>query len=133
MGGDEMTTVTAAGDGLNFSVDQGAQRVLTFQCDNPDGSAQDLTGIVVEFSAEATDASQTVKILSTDVSNPMGSVSIPTPTNGQVTLTLSPEATAALYSSRGGYSYWALWAQPGTSSAYTILDGQITPNRVAQP
>jgi hypothetical protein len=128
-----MTTATASGDQLNFSIDQGSQRVLSFQCNNPDGSAQDFTGIVVEFSAEATDTSQTVKILSTDIGNPLGSVSIPTPTNGQVILTLYPEATAALYSNRGGYSYWALWVQAGTSSAYTVLEGQITPNRVAQP
>jgi hypothetical protein len=128
-----MTTTTAAGDQVNFSVDQGAQRVLTFTCKNADGTTQDLTGIVVEFSAEATNESQTIKILSTDGSNPMGSVSIPTPTNGMVTLTLFPAATAALFANRGGFSYWSLWAQPATSSAYTIVDGQITPNRVAQP
>ncbi len=128
-----MTTVTASGDQVNFSVDEGAQRVLTFTCQNSDGSTQNLTGITVEFSAEATNATQTIKILSTDVSNAMGSVSIPTPANGQVILTLYPAATSALYAARGGYSYWALWAQPATSSAYTIVAGQITPNRVAQP
>lgn len=128
-----MTTVTATADQINFSVDEGAQRVLTFTCQNPDGSTQNLTGITVEFSAEAVDFVQSIKILSTDVSNPMGSVSIPTPTNGQITLTLSPAATSALFGNRGGYSYWALWAQPGLSSAYTIVAGQITPNRVAQP
>jgi len=114
-----MATATASGDQLNFSVDQGAQRVLTFQCNNPDGTPQNLTGIVVEFTAEGTDGVQTVNILSTDVSNPLGSVSIPTPANGLVTLTLYPTATLDLYNSRGGYSYWALWAQPGLSSAYT--------------
>lgn len=128
-----MTTATATGDQLNFSVDQGGQRVLTFTAVNPDGSTTNLTGITVEFTAEATNEVNTIKILSTDVSNPMGSVSIPTPTNGQIVLTLYPAATAALFASRGGYSYWALWAQPGTSSAYAIIDGQITPNRVAQP
>lgn len=127
-----MTTVTATGDQLNFSVDEGAQRVLTMTCYNPDGSVQNLTGVTVEFSAEAVDFVQTIKILSTDVSNPMGSVSIPTPTNGQVVLTLYPAATSALFGTRGGYSYWALWAQPATSAAYTIVAGQITPNRVAQ-
>jgi hypothetical protein len=120
-------------DQLNFSVDEGAQRVLTFTCENPDGTPQNFTGIVVEFSAQATDGTQTVKILNTDVSNSMGSVNIPTPTNGQITLTLYPEATEAMFDNRGGYTYWALWAQPNTSSAYTLLNGQITPNRVAQP
>jgi len=128
-----MTTVTASGDQVNFSVDEGSQRVLTFTCQNSNGTTQDLTGIVVEFSAEATNFSQTIKILSTDPSNAMGSVSIPTPTNGQIILTLFPAATSALYASRGGYSYWSLWAQPNTSSAYTIVAGEITPNRVAQP
>lgn len=128
-----MTTVTASGDQVNFSVDEGSQRVLTFTCQNSNGTTQDLTGIVVEFSAEATNFSQTIKILSTDSSNAMGSVSIPTPTNGQIILTLFPAATVALYNSRGGYSYWSLWAQPNTSSAYTIVAGEITPNRVAQP
>lgn len=128
-----MTTVTATADQINFSVDEGAQRVLTFTCKNSDGTTQDLTGIVVEFSAEAVNFVQTIKILSTDVSNAMGSVSIPTPTNGQIILTLFPAATSALFTARGGYSLWALWAQPNTSSAYTIVAGQITPNRVAQP
>src|ERR1700761_9613722 len=113
-----MTTATASGDQLNFSVDQNAQRVLTFQLNNSDGTPQDLTGIVLEFTAEGTDAVQKVKILSTDTGNPMGSVSVPTQANGLVTLTLFPEATAAIFTNRGGYSYWALWAQPGTSSAY---------------
>jgi hypothetical protein len=128
-----VTTVTASGDQLNFSIDQGSQRVLSFQCNNSDGTPFNFTGVTVEFSAEATDAVQTVKILSTDSSNPMGSVSIPTPANGVVILTLYPAATAAMYLNRGGYSYWALWAFPATSSAYPLLDGQITPNRVAQP
>lgn len=128
-----MPTNTGSGDQLNFSVDRGAQRVLTIQCQNPDGSNQNLTGVVVEFTAEGTDFVQAVKILSTDVSNPMGSVSIPTPTNGTVTLTLSPTATEAIFDSRGGYCFWALWANPGTGSAYDILAGQITPNRVAKP
>lgn len=129
-----MTTATVVdGDSLNFSVDQGSQRVLTFQCNNSDGTPQNLTGIVVELSVEAVDGTQTVKILSTDMSNAMGSVAIPTPTNGLITLTLYPAATVAIYATRGGYSYWSLWAQPGTSSAYTLLEGQITPNRTAQP
>lgn len=127
-----MPTNTGSGDELNFSVDRGAQRVLTIECKNPDGSNQDLTGIVVECSVEGTDFTQVVKILSTDVSNPEGSVLIPTPSNGTITLTLSPTATESIYDARGGYCFWSLWANPGTGSAYTLLAGQITPNRVAK-
>ena len=128
-----MTTVTASGDQLNFSIDQGSQRVLTLQCNNSDGTPFNFTGVLVEFTAEGTDAVQTVKILSTDSGNPDGSVVMATPTNGLVTLTLSPVATEALYQNRGGFSYWALWAYPATSAAYPLIEGQITPNRVAQP
>ena len=128
-----MPTNTGTGDTLNFSVDRSSQRVLQIQCNNPNGSTQDLTGITVECSVEGTDFAQVVKILSTDVLNPAGSVAIPTPSDGTITLTLSPTATEAIYDSRGGYCFWALWANPGTGSAYPIVAGQITPNRVAKP
>ena len=128
-----MPTSSVSGDQVNFTVDQGATRSLQFNCQNPDGSALNLTGIVVEMVVQAIDGTQTAKILSTDVSNPMGTVSIPTPSNGIVQVTLSPTATAAIYNNRGGYSFWALWAQPGTTTEYTIVQGQIVHNRVAQP
>lgn len=129
-----MTTATAVGDQLNFTADEGAPRTLVFtlQDNATPPNPLNLTGIVLEFTAEAVDGTQLVDILTTDVSNPMGSLTVPTPTNGQVTLLLTAAATKALYVSRGGYVFWSLWYQPGASQQSPI-NGQLVVRRVAQP
>lgn len=126
------TVAVVVGDQLNFTVDENSMRSLEFSPQNPDGSPLDLTGLVVEFVIEAIDHTQLVKILATDVSNPMGSVTVDTGAS-TILVGLLPPATLALYNSRGGYVYWALWLQPGTSTAYIVCNGQITGNRTAQP
>lgn len=128
-----MPTATAVGDQLNFTADEGAVRTIAFTFQDSTGAPINLTGIVTEFVAEATDGTQLVDILSTDVSNPMGSLSIPTPTNGQVTLTLTSIATKALYVSRGGYVFWSMWYQPGSATSQSLINGSLTVRRVAQP
>lgn len=129
-----MTTATAVGDQLNFTADEGNVRTLVFtlQDNATPPNPLNLTGIVLEFVGEATDGTRLVSILTTDVSNPMGSLTVPTPTNGQVTLALTAAATKALYVSRGGYVLWSLWYQPG-SGQQSPINGQLVVRRVAQP
>lgn len=129
-----MPTASVVGDQLNFTADEAAVRSLGFTLLDSSNNPIDLTGIVLEFVAEGQDGTKVVSILTTDVSNPMGSLVVGTPaTNGQVTLNLTGTATAAMYASRGGYVLWSLWYQPGTASAQSSLNGQITVRRVAQP
>lgn len=128
-----MTTVAVVvGDQLNFTVDENSARSLEFSPQNPDGSPVSLTGLVVEFVVEAVDGTQLVKILATDSGNPMGSVTVDTGAS-TILVGMLPAATLALYNARGGYVYWALWLQPGTSTSYLVCNGQITGNRTAQP
>jgi hypothetical protein len=127
-----MADVTVVGDQLNFVCDQGAVRSLGFTCQDDTGTAINLTGIVLEFVAEALDKTKVVSILTTDVSNPMGSVVVTDAVNGKVTLSLTAIATSAMYNSRGGYVFWSLWYQPGSGTSQALVDGQITVRRVAQ-
>jgi hypothetical protein len=127
-----MTTASVTGDQLNFTIDRGAVRTLVFSPQNSDGTPLNMSGLVFEFVVEANDGTKTLSILSTDVSNPMGAVVVDN-TAHTLTLTMNPAATSATYANRGGYSYWAIWVQPGTTSAYTMITGQIMPTRVAQP
>lgn len=128
-----MTSVAVVvGDQLNFTVDENSTRSLEFSPQNPDGSPIDLTGLVVEFTVEAIDHTQLVKILATDSGNPMGTVTVDTGAS-TILVAMLPPATLAINNSRGGYVYWAVWLQPGTSTAYIVCSGQITGNRTAQP
>jgi len=129
-------SATVVADQLNFTADEGAVRSLAFtlQDSATPPNPINLTGIVLEFVAQALDGTKVVSILTTDVSNPMGSLVVGTPaTNGQLTLNLTGLATVAMFNTRGGYVYWSLWYQPGTASAQSSLNGQIVVRRVAQP
>lgn len=130
-----MPDVTVVGDQLNIVCDQGGVRSLGLTCqdDATPPNAINLTGIVLEFVAEALDKTKVVSILTTDVSNPMGSVVVTDAVNGKVTLNLTALATAAMYASRGGYVFWALWYQPGSGTSQVLVDGQIVVRRTAQP
>lgn len=129
-----MPTASVVGDQLNFTADEGAVRSLAFTLLDSSNNPINLTGIVLEFVAEAIDGTKTVSILTTDVSNPMGSLVIGSPaTNGQVTLNLTATATSTMYPARGGYLLWSLWYQPGGGSAQSVVNGQVTIRRVAQP
>jgi hypothetical protein len=128
-----MTSVTVVADELMFTCDRGAVRSLAFTLQDSTGAAINLTGITLEFVAEAIDGTKLVSILTTDVSNPNGSLTVTDAVNGKLTLNLTGVATNTLYGNRGGYVYWTLWYQPGTGSAQDMLSGQITVRRVAQP
>lgn len=130
-----MPDVTVVGDQLNFTCDRAAIRSLgfTLQDSSTPPNPINLTGIVLEFVAEALDGTKVVSILTTDVSNPNGSVTVTDATNGKVTLNLTGVATQAMYGQRGGYLFWTLWYQPGTGSAQDLISGQVTARRVAQP
>jgi hypothetical protein len=131
-----MPSSSVVADQLNFTADEGAVRSLSFTLQDsatPPNNIN-LTGIVLEFVAESQDGTKVVSILTTDVSNPMGSLVIGTPaTNGQVTLNLTGVATLAMYQARGGYVFWSLWYQPGTASAQSVVNGQLSVRRIAQP
>lgn len=128
-----MPNVTVVADELMFTCDRGAVRSLAFTLQDSTGTAINLTGIVLEFVAEAIDGTKLVSILTTDVSNPNGSLVVTDAVNGKLTLNLTGVATQTLYGNRGGYVFWTLWYQPGTGSAQDMLSGQITVRRVAQP
>jgi len=130
-----MSTVTVVADELMFTCDRGAVRSLAFtlQDSSTPPNPINLTGIVLEFVAEAIDGTKLVSILTTDVSNPNGSLTVTDAVNGKLTLNLTGVATQTLFGNRGGYVFWTLWYQPGTGSAQDMLSGQITVRRVAQP
>lgn len=130
-----MPDVSVVADQLNFTCDRGAVRSLgfTLQDSSTPPNPINLTGIVLEFVAEAIDGTKVVSILTTDVSNPMGSVVVTDAVNGKLTLNLTGVATQAMYGLRGGYLFWTLWYQPGAGSAQDMISGQITVRRVAQP
>lgn len=116
----------------NAYADAGYQWVETYTFTQTQGGPPiDLTGLVFEFvirpDVKNTSSPALVQVSSSG-SNSQGSISIPTPTNGIVTVTLTPAATTLL--GQGSRPY-TLLSGAGTSTASSWVTGSFTSRLVA--
>lgn len=116
---------------VNFSTAAGSQWQQTFTLTDNTGAAINLTGLVWEFVVRPNveDATTPALVQVTTTSSGQGQITV-TPLTGVVTVTLTPGATATL---GVGSRPYALWSNPGTSTATCWVEGTFNTQRVAQP
>jgi hypothetical protein len=116
-------------DRYDIEFAHGEQYAVVFELQNQDGTAQDLTGTVVEFVVRRTESSTGTPLLklTSGVVSTEGSLTVDAPA-GAVTVVVNASITRTLPSSR-----WALWLDPAAEDADLILTGQVQPAKVVQP
>lgn len=110
----------------NFSTPSGSQWAQTFTI-----SGVDLTGLTWEFVIRptATDTAQPPLVKVTTTVSAQGQITVNTAA-GTVQVVLTPAATSLL--GKGARPY-ALWSNPGTTSATTWCDGTFNTQLVPTP
>jgi hypothetical protein len=113
----------------NTSTAAGSQWVQTFTLKNGDGSLVNLTGLTWEFVIRptVTDLAVTPLVKVTTTATSQGQIVVDT-VAATVTVTLTPAATALLGK---GARPFALWANPGTTTAVCWLEGTFNSSLVA--
>ena len=98
------------------------------------GPPVDLTGITAwgfVVRLNDFDTTEPALISVSNTANSQGQVTVPTPTNGQVTVTLTPAATALLNGATAGQ--FVLFSNPGTSTQSDWADGELSVQQVPIP
>jgi hypothetical protein len=115
---------------VNFAVAAGSQWRQTFTLTDANGDPIDLTGLAWEFviRPEVTNTTSPALVQVTTTSSSQGQIDV-TPLTGTVTVTLTPAATTLL--GRGTRPY-ALWSNPGQTSATTWAAGTFNTQLVAR-
>lgn len=115
--------------GLQVLAGSQAQQVITFTAS--DGTPYPITGATWEYVVRAAGTATGAPLIDiTTTSSADGQITVPGSGLSQVELTISPSATAAL--APGTYAH-ALWMNPGLSTAFTWLSGQLTIEANPQP
>jgi hypothetical protein len=113
----------------NLSTGQGSAAEYAFTLTTPAGAPYPVGGTTWEYVVRPNAGSGAALFSVTLTPTSNGSLTVTTPPS-QVTLLLNPAATAGL--GAGPYQH-ALWMNPGTTSAYLWLTGQLLVNLVPQP
>ena len=115
----------------NWELPIGSQSSLQFVITQPSGALYNITGLIWEFRVrtDPLDTSTAPLIEVTQTANAQGVItaSISTAT---VLLTLNPAATQTM--AAGTYA-WALWSNPGTTTATQWVGGTFRLDPVVQP
>lgn len=115
-------------DRVNLDVARGERLVTTFEVQNDDGTAQNLTGKAVVFVARATINSPTTIVeLTSGSANTGGDITV-SAAQGSITVTLFGPTTLTLPTSPP--PVWSLWLDPEDDDADVIAAGQLMPYQV---